>query len=611
MAATTIKCTGPSNACVCSENILWGKNTRRVNEHAFSANIMALFALPQRPGDLQSANMGMANAGWRQITATRDIVGTQFPRGIIQFRFQTGGNTWFVFNQSYFRIRYTLTQVRANGEAGKPILVTKDIAPNMGLMSNLFKTQEVQLNGKTVDRIGERGAQIDALKTRMARSKAWMDSTGKDTNHWQPDFESRRAAAAIGGIEQDVSRPFDIRTFTSNKLTQEGAGFDAATTVAWQLTLGVDGILTFNLGAVDILNGNMALAPGDLVISPAETQVFRVIDVQTATQARVQVVFGPNATLAAANVFFVKKANDIPQNDAIGKNSQELIWQPPLGIFDTAHAIPPGGNWTIEFNPQDVNSYQKLAVESLSGALATESSPTVAGQFKFEINEMYFYMYTVDAERFDDGEYWLDIQNVRCQVEAMPNDSTSLTQKNFDVHGSTNALTLAFQDIRAGTDTRSSESKFKIRTVVSNTGGQSILEGQELLLNRFFLNYGNSQKPSPDFDGQWLEATGNSSTNQINQLSQRWADSLMQAGGYHSEGGSETLKEWIARGPYYHFLWPRDASEDHTRVNVQYQFRKAFDGGIQHNVLLFSWWKTAYHIVHRNGRVDKVSFESL
>lgn len=57
----------------------------------------------------------------------------------------------------------------------------------------------------------------------------------------------------------------------------------------------------------------------------------------------------------------------------------------------------------------------------------------------------------MDAQRFDQGEWYLDLQHTRCQSQNMPADCTSLVQKNFDVHSKTSHLTLAFQDQSEGT----------------------------------------------------------------------------------------------------------------------------------------------------------------
>jgi len=114
-----------------------------------------IFNLPRKPEQLTSASEGFANA-YRQISATKDVTGSQFSQGVQQFRFDTSGNTWFVPSMSYFRLRCSLNQVREDQGTAHPPLSEGDLAPNMGLAANLFKSVELRLNGHTLERISER-----------------------------------------------------------------------------------------------------------------------------------------------------------------------------------------------------------------------------------------------------------------------------------------------------------------------------------------------------------------------------------------------------------------------------------------------------------------------
>ena len=139
----------------------------------------SVFDVPRKPQQLKSANEGVANAHYRQVSATKDVSGNQFSQGLQQFRFDTSANTWFLPSMCYFRLRCTLNQVREHAGNPLPILSSADIAPNMGLAANLFKSVELQLNGHTVERISERLLQIDALKTRLNNTHGWLQNLGK------------------------------------------------------------------------------------------------------------------------------------------------------------------------------------------------------------------------------------------------------------------------------------------------------------------------------------------------------------------------------------------------------------------------------------------------
>ena len=568
-----------------------------------------IFDIPRKPRELKSANEGTANAQYRQVSATKDVTGTQFSQGVQQFRFDTSGNTWFVPSMCYFRMRCSLTQVRADGEQPTPILSKADVAPNVGLAANLFKSAEVQLNGNTLERIAERLPQIDALKTRMSNTGSWLDQVGKSTNFWNADFAARRETVAVDGYTG--VNPILTPEY-GPILTQEQAGFAVNHLIRYNTG---SQMLIFDdngVGALDILNGAMAVRPGDRFI--LGRNVLEVKNVVDATHAMVDVVAtgvagrgslddGGNPP-GGVHGWSVQKLHHARDNQARGKNQFEIVWRPPLGFFNVEHAIPPGGQWMVEFNPANAMDCRKNVVESLLGDLDVLRNPSVANQIDFRVEEFFFYVYTVESDRFDHGDWLLDIQHTRCQLQNMPSDATSLIQKTFDVPGKTSHLTLAFQDQAEGSDTRCSRSRFKIRPPPVGDPTNQAHEGQDLLLERFFMTYAGQQKPAPDFDGRYENVTGNSRVSQSNFLVHRYVDSLMQADLYHSDGGAESFNDWVRRGPYYHFRWPKDAMENSTRVNVNVKFARPFAQNMQHQIMLFSQWRTAYKISHKDGRIQ-------
>ena len=104
------------------------------------------------------------------------------------------------------------------------------MAPSMGPSSGLFQSVEVRLHGQTVERIGERLPLIDALKTRMGKSKAWLDSVGRNTNFWSESFEARKQDIAVDGYTSCEDSMYLVSRETSPLLTTVHAGFTAADT---------------------------------------------------------------------------------------------------------------------------------------------------------------------------------------------------------------------------------------------------------------------------------------------------------------------------------------------------------------------------------------------
>ena len=124
------------------------------------------------------------------------------------------------------------------------------------------------------------------------------------------------------------------------------------------------------------------------------------------------------------------------------------------------------------------------------------------------------------------------------------------------------------------------------------------------------MNYNNHTQPSPDFDGGY-QYNPRSNVTQTQFLTHRYVDTLLQTKGYHAEGGGESLQDFLSRGVFHYFTWPKDWDEKPVRVNVNYQFSAPFGPGEQHQILLFSQWNAAYRITHKNGRVDPGSIAEV
>ena len=208
--------------------------------------------------------------------------------------------------------------------------------------------------------------------------------------------------------------------------------------------------------------------------------------------------------------------------------------------------------------------------------------------YKFEIENMYFYCNTVHGERVDDKTYLLDLEQTVCNSEQFNPGQTAFHQKNMDVSPSTYALTVAYQDTRCGSDTQYSASQFKVGT------------GEELKLTRFFLNYAGQNLPQPDADPSFVP--GNDYT------TQRYVDTQINSGAMFDTGGAETITEYHDRGSYYYFTFPRDGTDRSTRVSIHNQFANNTDTSNM-RVLLFSHSKQVARVQIQDGNVTDCQLE--
>jgi len=566
----------------------------------------SIFDLKTNVSELSSANEGTSRMEYEQHPPTRDVVGNNFANGAIHFTFQTSGQKWWLPSRSYTRMRFRLTR----GDGTTQLLTTDDIAPNMGLMSSLFQSGEFRINDKVVSRVADFMPQVDALETRLTKSKSWIDSVGEATNWWQESQQLRQAeVSSLGTVVKDKVPIVPPETQAGRVVM----GFDAAAIDSNNASyVAATGVITFAAGI------NAVALPDDVrVVYPAGTYFTYLTG--AAAGVRMKVITGVNGAGAGSTTTIVVEPNwnaDVAVTAGgvltldfaritvpliVGDPSRrlkdfELTWAPPLSIFKIGHALP-GGKYELVLNPQTITSFQKRAIESKLGVAsktgAIPGADPALANFKLEVVDFYFYCATVEGPRADDITYLLDLEQTRCQSEKINN--RNFAQKNFDVSPSTYALTVAYQDLRAGENTALSVSKFKS---YNNVAAPTLSE--ELKLERFFINYAGQNLPSPDADPAFVAGT--------DYTTQRYAESQIYSGAYFDTGGAESIEDYHDRGAYYYFSWPRDGTDRSTRVNVHQGFAEGTDV-TNMRCLLFDHSKQVARIRVQNGRVIDIQLE--
>ena len=520
----------------------------------------SIFDLKTSVDELDSTNQGTSRMAYDEHPPTRDITNGAFSNGAIRYRFSTAGQKWWMPSRSYLRMRMKIS--KANGNA---LDLDDGVAPTMGTCASLFQSAEMRINDKVVSRIGDFMPQIDALETRLSKSKSWMDSAGNSTNLWQTDLAERMSVVSVDG---EKSAEVENQRFTPEEL-----GFAAGVTIA----INAAGLATLSLanGAANapliktgdtIIIGNNKYVVGTPLVGGAVT--FQLANVSTLV------------VVAATAVFSI----DRPINKARQLKDFELIWTPPLSLFKIDHALP-SGNYELILTPQPGVTFQQYGVESL-----VNKTPTT--DYILSVENMYFYCNVVDGKRADDITYLLDLDTTSCQSDNIK--TIALQQRNFDVSPSTYALTVAYQDLRVGQDTRFSPSKFKSYDIAGT-------KNTELNLTRFYLNYAGQSLPSPDADPQFDV--------NVDKTTQRYADTMLNNGGIFDAGGCETIEEYHDRGSYYYFSIPRDGSDRSTQVSVHNQFSGVNDDVANMRALLFAHSKQVARVSVSDGRVVSVSLE--
>ena len=100
-------------------------------------------------------------------------------------------------------------------------------------------------------------------------------------------------------------------------------------------------------------------------------------------------------------------------------------------------------------------------------------------------------------------------------------------------------------------------------------------------------------------------AVGNPS---INELQQRYNDSLTESGLLMSSGGAETFQDYLARGPYYHYSFSRDSEDKSTQVQVsaKVNFTTVNVSDVGCNLFIVAWFSRGVEITTSNGQIQQI-----
>ena len=121
--------------------------------------------------------------------------------------------------------------------------------------------------------------------------------------------------------------------------------------------------------------------------------------------------------------------------DLRGAQQLELIWTPPLNLFNQSGCLP-SGKYSLRLSPENQSQYKLNSILS--------SANKTLGDFDFEVQNVYLYVHTIEGANVSNMTYALDLENITCQADKV--QGTNLTQRYFDVSPSTVALVTAFAD---------------------------------------------------------------------------------------------------------------------------------------------------------------------
>jgi hypothetical protein len=544
-----------------------------------------IFKLDQETGDIANRNNGILNTNMRQITASRGIDAASFNSGVQNFKFELAGNKWWRPSRSYLRLRCSLTKQPVGLAAPLPLTLSDGIAPSMGLCGNLYQNMDFKVGDTTVARVSNNVAQVDVMKHRLEKSRSWTKSIGQSTNFWSESFRERQNAVCSDGISDELGSSTVARLYLPNYDVLDTVEYKADQTATITYTNAQTADIWQAGDLYSDLN-NVLIGVNQVVLDVVANAALKIF-VLTLSQT-VPIV----ATAAAAAGNWQRTRNSARSRRV---SDFELVWKPPLSVFDYDRALP-CGKYELSMLPFNTAQMKANAIESIG--LATK----VDADYAFKVSEIYLYIEEVEGENCSDMSYLLDLTQLRMQESTF--QAAGFSQKSFDVSPATKALTIAYQDLRINSDTRISASKFRVyNDTVPFYAATSIQEDYGLNLQRQYVSYAGQNYPPADADPSFNLT--------LDHTTQRYVESLIQSEAYYDTGGAETISEFHEAGSYYHQKIHKHPDDMATRAIIYSGFDTTKSNAINGRALLFDEYSSLARIEIHNGSVKQVTLHEV
>jgi hypothetical protein len=195
------------------------------------------------------------------------------------------------------------------------------------------------------------------------------------------------------------------------------------------------------------------------------------------------------------------------------------------------------------------------------------------------VNDVKLYIATVQMV-IPDSIVELNLNEIQVQSKTISAGSNNL---QFTVPPSTTGISIFVQGNDAGSSARVPPTMFVCK------------DGSQNKLTSLQLTYANLSKPSTNWASRYNETT--------NQIQQRYLQTLQESGIIDSEGGAESLDDYIKRGCLYYYSYNLDRDNLATQAQLQITL-SAVEADA--NVFLVSHYRKLTEITTSNGMIQAV-----
>ena len=520
-------------------------------------------------------DLGLTDSNIIEVSGNRNVAITStledtWENGVINYNFSIPSSQGYRWSPdtSYFRADVKVLVVDAGAPGGsRPPVASDDFALASDFMNSIINNASVYIGEVAVSTITQFCGESSILRIRLSKTKNWLDSVGRYSYYIDSSFTQRQ-----NSIISDASA-----YRSSDHLQLNYADLNEILVVANLVTItkatGVD------------LPSPAPWLPGDTISYKASAGGVVVngtvseVDTSTPNTHILTLLSSPgDATLADLSVTLPRRIRDtnvlvVPSD---GRSDLQVLFRPPLGIFNCNSVIPATNSVRISLFPG-----------SKSGAIQTlTNNPGNFDDIKVLIKQCYFYAHMFkDPKNFASGNYFIsceetNIQNKTLNVGSTPSDSTH----QFVIPPSTVGCAVWASSTDVG-----KESSATPPTVFSNKDLSS------RNITSLMLTYAGQQKPTQLYKTEFSSTT--------NQLIQRYQETQLNCN--MAEKGGEDYNTWLENGNLYYTNFIRGNSDKSTALTLQVSYANIPEA-TKTQIFVASMYRKMTKITINNGMVQEV-----
>lgn len=518
--------------------------------------------------------LGLTDSNIMEVSPNRNITLTNpledsWENGVINYNFSIPSSQGYRWSPdtSYFRADVKVV-IKDGSPTGRAPVASDDFALASDFMNSIINNASVYIGEVAVSTITQFCGESSILRIRLSKTKNWLDSVGRYSYFIDSSFIQRQNA-----IISDAS------AYRSSDVEALGYVDDNEMKVDAN-------VVTITDGSSTALSSPSPWLPGDTITyldTAGPTRVegtVSAVDVTTTPGTTVLTLTSSpgDATNNDLDVVLPIRIRDtnvlvVPSD---GHSDLQVLFRPPLGIFNCNSVIPATNSVRISLFPGSKSS----AIQTLN------NNPDNFDNILVLIKQCYFYAHMFkDTKNFASGNYFImceetNIQNKTLNVGSVPSDTTH----QFVIPSSTVSVSVWASSTDVGKESSSTPP-----TVFSNKD-QSSRDITSLM-----LTYAGQQKPT-----QLYKTKFDSSSN---QLIQRYQETQLNCN--MAERGGEDYNTWLENGNLYHTNFVRSSTDKSTALTLQVSFAEIPET-TKTQIFVASMYRKLTKITINNGAVEDV-----